>query len=64
MKDWIPFILTGYRKVLRVSLFTVYERIFNDDLQPQDKLSMIKSACKVASWRDLRVRTDVLERLK
>ena len=57
MKDWIPFILTGYRKVR-------YERIFNDDLQPQDKLSMIKSACKAASWRDPRVRTDELERLK
>ena len=37
MKDWIPFILTGYRKVLRVSLFIDYERIFNDNLQPQDK---------------------------
>ena len=32
MKDWIPFILTGYRKVLRVSLFAEYERIFNEGL--------------------------------
>ena len=37
MKDLIPFILTSYRKLLRVSLFADYEQIFNEDLQPLDK---------------------------
>ena len=32
MKDCIPFIRTGYREVLRVSLFADYERTFNEGL--------------------------------
>ena len=36
-KQKLTFILTGYRDVLRVSLFADCKRILNEGLQPQEK---------------------------
>ena len=61
-KQKLTFILTGYRDVLRVSLFADYEQIFNEGLQPQGKLNIISFACKVALWSDPNVTADALEK--
>ena len=41
-KQKLTFILTGYRGVLRISLFADYEQIFNEGLQPQYNKNMIR----------------------
>ena len=61
-KQKLTFILTGYRDVLRISLFADYEQIFNEGLQPQGKLNIISFACKVALWSDPSVTADALEK--
>ena len=61
-KQKLTFILAGYRDVLRISLFADYEQIFNEGLQPQDKLNIISFACKVALWSDPNVTAEALEK--
>ena len=61
-KQKLTFILTGYRDVLRISLFADYEQIFNEDLQPRGKLNIISFACIVALWSDPSVTADALEK--
>ena len=61
-KQKLTFILAGYRDVLRISLFADYEQIFNEGLQPQDKLNIISFACKVALGSDPNVTADALEK--
>ena len=63
-KQKLTFILTGYRDVLRISLFADYEQIFNEGLQPQGKLNIISFACKVALGSDPNVTADALEKKK
>ena len=61
-KQKLTFILTGYRDVLRISLFADYEQIFNGGLQPRGKLNIISFACKMALWSDPSVTADALEK--